>query len=81
MGGAVFTTLIAVIILLNSYYPTEWLGHDNSYNGMPLSLYRITWMMLSASGGLYVIGECSRPSVGSFVLARIVFSTVVNTTV
>lgn len=57
VGGALFTTIIAIIILMNSYYPSEWLGHDNSYNGMPRDLYRVTWVMLSVSGVLYLLGS------------------------
>ena len=54
--GALLTTVISVIILLNSYYPHQLLGVDRDM-GLPLDLYRVTWVMLSVSGGLYFIGS------------------------
>lgn len=54
--GALLTTVISVIILLNSYYPHQLLGVDRDM-GLPLHLYRVTWIMLSLSGALYFIGS------------------------
>lgn len=56
MFGSLFTTAIAVIILLNSYYPSKLLGEEHNIE-LPLDLYRMTWYLLSVSGGLFNIGS------------------------
>ncbi len=57
VGGAFFTTIVAVVILLNSLYDGILLGKDEDNGDLPLKLYRITWIMLAVSGGLYFIGS------------------------
>ena len=54
--GSLYTTIIALVILLNSYYPDRLLGEDTNM-GLPLRLYRVTWLLLTVSGVLLTIGS------------------------
>jgi len=44
--GSLYTTVISLVILLNSYYPHSLLGEETDIV-LPINMYRFTWMLLS----------------------------------
>jgi hypothetical protein len=44
--GSLYTTVISLVILLNSYYPHSLLGEETGVV-LPINMYRFTWVLLS----------------------------------